>query len=474
MRYSISNLVVSCIFLSGFFFLIIEDFYYLNLISKFYLITTYIICSLIILIYLFNKNNNNYIPILPLTCFFFLTCYLSVSFLNFEIFFENQHVELNDINYAIKLLFFGILSMIIGYILTLAVLKKFNRKGLKLLNLSLDEIFLYGLLINLSLIFFYYLFKIQIYLPPLFQVKYPLLSIGFALFTNYIYHRKKFFDRKVLTILFLKCYIILSELISGSYALPFTLIFLDYIYYCYLDKKTNMFPVLIFCLVFFAVHEGKEKFRKMTWEISSDKSYYEKTKLFLKVNKNIFSSNDFFLDMLDGKNQTNRRISHSFESLVIVSSKTPQDIPYWNGYSYNILKSKIIPRILWKDKPDDQLGNEFGHRYGILTDNQDFKDLNTSWNMPVLNEFYVNFGLKGVMCGMLLIGIFFAALTKFFSFKNNLNLESIFTFYLFVPLFFLESHLSILIGALLQSYLFLLIGSIIYVLFTRKIFKNNL
>ena len=90
--------------------------------------------------------------------------------------------------------------------------------------------------------------------------------------------------------------------------------------------------------------------------------------------------------MFDGKNQTNRRISHSFESLVIVSSKTPQDVLYRNGYSYNILKSKIIPRILWKDKPDDQLGNEFD-RYRILTDNQDIKDLNTSWNMPVLNEF---------------------------------------------------------------------------------------
>ena len=124
-------------------------------------------------------------------------------------------------------------------------------------------------------------------------------------------------------------------------------------------------------------------------------------------------------------------------------------VPYWNGYTYKILTSKLVPRLFWKNKPSDTLGNEFGHRYNKLhnDDNKNI-DLTTSWNMPVLNEFYVNFGKKGVLLGMLIIGIIFGFLTKFSNFQNMKNVESVIIFYLFIPLFFLESHLSLLIGAI--------------------------
>ena len=42
------------------------------------------------------------------------------------------------------------------------------------------------------------------------------------------------------------------------------------------------------------------------------------------------------------------------------------DVEFWNGYSYKILTSKIIPNFL-ENKPSDTLGNEFGHRYNVLT-----------------------------------------------------------------------------------------------------------
>ena len=156
---------------------------------------------------------------------------------------------------------------------------------------------------------------------------------------------------------------------------------------------------------------------------------------------------------------------------MIVTKNTPEKIPYWQGYSYQILKSKIIPRIFWKNKPSDILGNEFGHRYNVLTkDSQDTKiDKSTSWNMPVLNEFYVNFGKIGVLVGMFIIGVLMNLLTKIGSFRNDNNLEYFICFYLFIPLFFFESHLSLLFGAIIQSYIFLLILCICYLFFLRKI-----
>ena len=90
--------------------------------------------------------------------------------------------------------------------------------------------------------------------------------------------------------------------------------------------------------------------------------------------------------------------------------------------------------------------------------------------MPVLNEFYVNFGKIGVLSGMFFLGIFFGILTKLGSIKNNNNIESVILFFLLVPIFFIESHLSLLIGAVIQSYVFLIIFSYIIIKILRKYF----
>ena len=52
---------------------------------------------------------------------------------------------------------------------------------------------------------------------------------------------------------------------------------------------------------------------------------------------------------------------------------------------------KIDTKGFWKEKPSDTLGNEFGRRYEIV------KRINTLHGICSLNEFYVNFGLKGVI-----------------------------------------------------------------------------
>ena len=158
--------------------------------------------------------------------------------------------------------------------------------------------------------------------------------------------------------------------------------------------------------------------------------------------------------------------------MLIVTKNSPDFIPYWDGYSYKLFISKIIPRILWRNKPSDELGNEFGHRYNVLTKKSKttVRYNSTSWNMPVLNEFYVNFGKLGVIIGMFLFGLFISFLTKFSSINKHNNLENVVCLYLFIPIFFLESHLSLLLGAIFQSYIFLIVVSYCSLFFLRKIF----
>ena len=61
-----------------------------------------------------------------------------------------------------------------------------------------------------------------------------------------------------------------------------------------------------------------------------------------------------------------------------------------------------MPRIFWEDKPSDEYANSAGRRYDVLGKD----DRNTSWNFPILNETYANYGFYGVFIIMLSLGIF--------------------------------------------------------------------
>ena len=97
--------------------------------------------------------------------------------------------------------------MLIGFFITMFFLKNISRKGFEILNLSKNEIFLYGLIINLLTILFYYILKIQLTYPILFQLKYVFLFFGFGLFTSSLVHGKVFLIHKVYLSIYVKfCY----------------------------------------------------------------------------------------------------------------------------------------------------------------------------------------------------------------------------------------------------------------------------
>lgn len=474
MNYSLSNLLTLFLSVVGLIAMILinYDLDYISLTTKLYVFFVYSLCSGLIIYYLFKVESFNFMPILPLVCLYFICCYLSAAFFGFNIFTSHDHVKISDISFAIDVLVLGIIFLIIGYFTCKIIFRKFERKEFKILSFSHTEMFYFGLSISLMAIIFFYLIEIQNILSFTAQIKFVFIFLSFGIFTNYLFHSKSFYKKKNFIIIFYKLSIVLMEILSGSFALSFILIFLDYVYYSYLNKKLNVLPVLLFFITFFVIHEGKYEFRnyilgidKRLYKIFPSENLLIKTHSFYKVYENFYDTQFKFENFIDGYNETHRRIYHSLESLVIVATKTPNEIDYWNGYSYKILASKLIPRLFWKEKPSDILGNEFGRRYKVLHRN----DKSTSWNMPVLNEFYVNFGIKGVIIGMFWVGFLFGFLAKFFSIRNLKNVEGVIAFYFFIPLFFLESHLSLIFGAVLQSYIFSLIISIFFIFFFRRL-----
>ena len=158
-------------------------------------------------------------------------------------------------------------------------------------------------------------------------------------------------------------------------------------------------------------------------------------------------------------------MAHSFFSLLIIVDKTPSQIEYLYGNSYKILLSKFIPRIFWKNKPTDDYANYAGRRYQVL--NQ--QDLNTSWNFPILNEAYANFGYFGVAIVMFFLGILIRILSNLFSISNFKNFESFIGVYICSAVFFWEPHLSLVFGGLHLVILFLYAITIFFSLIIKKI-----
>ncbi len=78
--------------------------------------------------------------------------------------------------------------------------------------------------------------------------------------------------------------------------------------------------------------------------------------------------------------QTVGERSATADLLADVIQRTPSDVPYWRGETYVSLVGAFVPRILWPDKPEKNIGQRFGHRYEL---HLGIEDTGTSINLPV-------------------------------------------------------------------------------------------
>ena len=93
-----------------------------------------------------------------------------------------------------------------------------------------------------------------------------------------------------------------------------------------------------------------------------------------------------------------------------VIADTPAMVPFWEGESLYPILFKPIPRFIMPDKPEEKSGSWFGHRYGLIAQ----ENVTTSFNLPQLVELYGNFGLIGVIAGMFLFGLIFRLLLEMY------------------------------------------------------------
>jgi len=98
------------------------------------------------------------------------------------------------------------------------------------------------------------------------------------------------------------------------------------------------------------------------------------------------------------------RINQSFIFSKVLDAPRAITASYGSSLS-NFLSTLGPPKFLWPNKPlsTNSLGNDIGHRLGILSSN----DFETSIGPTLIGDLYMVFGILGIILGMFFMGVFF-------------------------------------------------------------------
>ncbi len=94
------------------------------------------------------------------------------------------------------------------------------------------------------------------------------------------------------------------------------------------------------------------------------------------------------------------RVNHLGE-LAYLIKVTPDIIPYSKWHTYRHIFIFFIPRILWKNKPVDDSGQYYGHKYSYLAK----QDTTTSVNLNPITEAWMSFGILGIILSAIGFGL---------------------------------------------------------------------
>ena len=91
----------------------------------------------------------------------------------------------------------------------------------------------------------------------------------------------------------------------------------------------------------------------------------------------------------------------------VIMHDTPSRVPFQGGWSIGLIFVSYIPRVIWPEKPVMTIGIWVTETYGPGA--HIVSHTGPSW----IGELYFNFGYTGIICGMLILGIYFRLLQAY-------------------------------------------------------------
>lgn len=161
-------------------------------------------------------------------------------------------------------------------------------------------------------------------------------------------------------------------------------------------RRVPVVSLIVVGLVALFLQIGKADYRAQTWNRADTATVTQKLTRFYTLSSYRLSHGGVVYSLNDAYGRYN------FLHLTgAVMAKTPQDQPFLKGATYVPIFTKWIPRVLWPNKPEENIGNAWAKPYGFLGAN----DLVTSLNLPWLPEMFMNFGWLGVLGVSLGVGL---------------------------------------------------------------------
>ncbi len=148
---------------------------------------------------------------------------------------------------------------------------------------------------------------------------------------------------------------------------------------------------------------------------------------------------------------------------------TPAVVPFWNGETYRLIWFKFIPRFVYPTKPEENFGQAFGHRYGLLNPDDNL----TSYNLSQLVEAYANFGSLGAIIIMFVTGLFYRVGHDIFVHPSMGMGAFVAAAYIISRWFNIESNTSLVLGGLPVAVAFVFCLHSTIRLLERRLFNES-
>ena len=208
-------------------------------------------------------------------------------------------------------------------------------------------------------------------------------------------------------------------------------------------KRVPVLALFILLPLFFALQPVKGAYRQLTWGQQTELGPIEGTIAFARLAGDQYVGGNA-KPLEANLNESYSRINHLHTTAAIMAA-TPDYVDFRRGETYIPLLTKWIPRAIWTDKPKEDLGNRWAHRYHFIGDT----DFATSYNLPWLPEMYMNFGWGGVVGISALVGLLMSALWNIVARGATLPSQFAAGMMFCSVFFFPESNVSIEIGILM-------------------------
>jgi hypothetical protein len=237
---------------------------------------------------------------------------------------------------------------------------------------------------------------------------------------------------------------LMLDFATGSIAVPLQTIASLMFLYVAERVRVPLVALLAVALVVIPSLGTKLEYRRIIAR-HPEMTYSERIELFAGLVHNVFvpSGKMTFRDAGDAAESRTDHLS----AFAYVISRTPSSVPYWGGETYSTLLTTFIPRVLYPDKPQKTLGQDYGHRYHFIGPH----DKTTSINLEQTVEMYANFGVKGVLIGMLLMGFVYSMLYRVLNHAQAGDGGILIAAHTFTTLLNIESDVSLVFGAIVQE-----------------------